>query len=391
MPAHARMRVHDPGTGLWESAVDRRRLLHGAWVASLATLSARPRAAGPGDVAGADARRVRAVVQAQLDAFAARDAKRAFSTRAPGSARCSARRALPGDGQRSYPGDLPPGVVAFLATQVPRRRRDPGRPSHRYLRSLLARRLSPAASARPQLAHQRLRAARKPARMTCRRPLVVSLCPAAPCCRGMTMRPRGMETMIFLKNCWYVAAWDHELIDGKLLARTILEQPVLLYRGESGAVVALDDRCCHRGALLSKGRLEGDCVRCMYHGLKFDADRQVHPDPRPGHDPAEARRAQLPGGRARPPRLDLDGRSGEGRSGADPRLPVPARPAVARHARLHALRRELAADRRQPERLRAPRVRAHEDARRLRGVRLRDQADRRSSGCRAAFASSAGT
>ena len=74
----------------------------------------------------------------------------------------------------------------------------------------------------------------------------------------------------FLQNCWYVAAWDHELIDGKLLARTILDQPVLLYKGDSGRAVALDDRCCHRGAKLSKGRLEGDCVRCMYHGLKFD-------------------------------------------------------------------------------------------------------------------------
>ena len=74
----------------------------------------------------------------------------------------------------------------------------------------------------------------------------------------------------FLMNTWYVAAWDHELIDGKLLARTILDQPVLLYKGDSGRAVALDNRCCHRGAKLSKGRLEGDCVRCMYHGLKFD-------------------------------------------------------------------------------------------------------------------------
>ena len=74
----------------------------------------------------------------------------------------------------------------------------------------------------------------------------------------------------FLMNCWYVAAWDHELIDGKLLERTILEEPVLVYKGDSGKVVALDNRCCHRGAKLSKGRLEGDCVRCMYHGLKFD-------------------------------------------------------------------------------------------------------------------------
>ena len=45
---------------------------------------------------------------------------------------------------------------------------------------------------------------------------------------------------MFLMNCWYVAAWDHELIDGKLLARTILEKPVLIYRGNSGRVVALD-------------------------------------------------------------------------------------------------------------------------------------------------------
>ena len=76
---------------------------------------------------------------------------------------------------------------------------------------------------------------------------------------------------MFLRNCWYVAAWDHELIDGRLLARTIMEEGILFYKGESGKVVALRDRCCHRGALLSMGRREGDCIRCMYHGLKFDA------------------------------------------------------------------------------------------------------------------------
>ena len=76
---------------------------------------------------------------------------------------------------------------------------------------------------------------------------------------------------MFLKNCWYVAAWDHELLDGKMLPRTILEEAVLLYKSESGKVVALQDRCCHRGVPLHLGRREGDCVRCMYHGLKFDA------------------------------------------------------------------------------------------------------------------------
>ena len=32
----------------------------------------------------------------------------------------------------------------------------------------------------------------------------------------------------FLMNCWYVAAWDHELIDAKPLARTILGKPLVL-------------------------------------------------------------------------------------------------------------------------------------------------------------------
>jgi phenylpropionate dioxygenase-like ring-hydroxylating dioxygenase large terminal subunit len=77
---------------------------------------------------------------------------------------------------------------------------------------------------------------------------------------------------MFLKNCWYVAAWSHELIDGKLLARTICDKPIVFYKSETGKVVALEDRCCHRGARLSQGRREGECLRCMYHGLKFDAD-----------------------------------------------------------------------------------------------------------------------
>ena len=60
----------------------------------------------------------------------------------------------------------------------------------------------------------------------------------------------------FLRNCWYVAAWDHELIDGKMLARTILEKPIVFFQTDSGDVVALDDRCCHRAAPLSMGRIE---------------------------------------------------------------------------------------------------------------------------------------
>jgi vanillate O-demethylase monooxygenase subunit len=78
------------------------------------------------------------------------------------------------------------------------------------------------------------------------------------------------ETM-FIRNAWYVAAWSHEVGDDALFARVITSIPVVMFREEGGRVVALEDRCCHRGAPLSVGRREGDCVRCMYHGLKFDS------------------------------------------------------------------------------------------------------------------------
>jgi phenylpropionate dioxygenase-like ring-hydroxylating dioxygenase large terminal subunit len=74
----------------------------------------------------------------------------------------------------------------------------------------------------------------------------------------------------FLQNTWYVAAWSHEIGPESLFARTITRVPLLLWRDAAGRVVALEDRCCHRAAPLSKGRREGDRVRCMYHGLLFD-------------------------------------------------------------------------------------------------------------------------
>jgi vanillate monooxygenase len=75
--------------------------------------------------------------------------------------------------------------------------------------------------------------------------------------------------MSYVRNAWYVAAWDHE-IGRDMLRRIIMDEPVLLYRREDGKPVALEDRCCHRQAPLSMGRLIGDVVKCPYHGLEFD-------------------------------------------------------------------------------------------------------------------------
>jgi phenylpropionate dioxygenase-like ring-hydroxylating dioxygenase large terminal subunit len=68
-----------------------------------------------------------------------------------------------------------------------------------------------------------------------------------------------------------VVAWDHEVPADGLFKRTVIGEPLLLFRTQDGAITALEDRCCHRHAPLSKGRKEGDCVRCGYHGMVFNA------------------------------------------------------------------------------------------------------------------------
>lgn len=76
---------------------------------------------------------------------------------------------------------------------------------------------------------------------------------------------------MYLRNCWYVAAWDEELGEAPL-ARTYLGQPVVLYRDTGGHPVALEDRCCHRNLPLSMGWIVGDNLQCGYHGLVFNAE-----------------------------------------------------------------------------------------------------------------------
>ncbi|MBB3000388.1 vanillate O-demethylase monooxygenase subunit [Paraburkholderia tropica] len=95
--------------------------------------------------------------------------------------------------------------------------------------------------------------------------------------------------MSFLLNAWYVAAFSDELNGATPLARTLLDRPVVLYRDSEGAAHALDDRCAHRFAPLSRGRVVGGVLECPYHGLRFDgAGRCVHNPHGDGRVPAQA-------------------------------------------------------------------------------------------------------
>ena len=84
---------------------------------------------------------------------------------------------------------------------------------------------------------------------------------------------------MFLKNCWYMLGWSGDFNQDDMVTRKIMNDPLVIYRKLDGALVVLEDRCCHRLIALSVGKKEGDDVRCMYHGLKFGPDGQCNEIP----------------------------------------------------------------------------------------------------------------
>ncbi|MCV3270772.1 aromatic ring-hydroxylating dioxygenase subunit alpha [Roseobacter sinensis] len=93
---------------------------------------------------------------------------------------------------------------------------------------------------------------------------------------------------MFLRNAWYVAAWEHEITQ-KLQQITVLGETICVFRTQSGELVGLEDACPHRKLPLSKGRIKGETVECGYHGLTFDGAGQCVWAPGTGCIPSEAR------------------------------------------------------------------------------------------------------
>ena len=72
-----------------------------------------------------------------------------------------------------------------------------------------------------------------------------------------------------VRNAWYIAAWSNELDEGPI-ARKIMGEDLVIFRGGDGKAAALEDRCCHRGVKLSLGQPVEKGIMCGYHGLVFD-------------------------------------------------------------------------------------------------------------------------
>jgi 5,5'-dehydrodivanillate O-demethylase len=74
----------------------------------------------------------------------------------------------------------------------------------------------------------------------------------------------------YLRRFWQPVCCSYELAVGQALPIRIMDEDFTVFRGESGAAQLVGPRCAHRGTQLSVGWVEGDCIRCFYHGWKYD-------------------------------------------------------------------------------------------------------------------------
>jgi phenylpropionate dioxygenase-like ring-hydroxylating dioxygenase large terminal subunit len=80
------------------------------------------------------------------------------------------------------------------------------------------------------------------------------------------------ETSGRLVDNWYAAGLSKQYAKGKPVSVTIFELPLVVWRASTGEIQASEDRCLHRNAPLSKGKVIDDCLICPYHGWGYDTD-----------------------------------------------------------------------------------------------------------------------
>lgn len=97
--------------------------------------------------------------------------------------------------------------------------------------------------------------------------------------------------MISEKSFWYIAAQSHEVSTQRPLGRKILGEWLVLFRGSTGKVVCMQDRCIHRNAQLSRGTIRAGRLICPYHGWAYgDAGKVVNiPSEGPGEPRGKGR------------------------------------------------------------------------------------------------------
>ena len=83
-------------------------------------------------------------------------------------------------------------------------------------------------------------------------------------------------------NQWYAVIDSKELKKNKPLKIKRFNEEMALWRDEENSVCCISDKCCHRGASLSCGRVTGGRLQCPFHGFEFDKTGDVKTIPANG-------------------------------------------------------------------------------------------------------------
>jgi phenylpropionate dioxygenase-like ring-hydroxylating dioxygenase large terminal subunit len=71
------------------------------------------------------------------------------------------------------------------------------------------------------------------------------------------------------RSFWYAVADARDLRRDAVIGAQVLGQSLALFRDETGKAVAIEDRCLHRAAPLSRGRVRQGQLQCAYHGWTY--------------------------------------------------------------------------------------------------------------------------
>ena len=91
-----------------------------------------------------------------------------------------------------------------------------------------------------------------------------------------------------IKNQWYVVLDAKQVKKNKLLGVTRLSDKLVFWRDNQNQVHCIFDKCCHRGASLSTGKIVDNHVECPFHGFQYDSSGKVQ------YIPANGKNAKVP-------------------------------------------------------------------------------------------------
>jgi phenylpropionate dioxygenase-like ring-hydroxylating dioxygenase large terminal subunit len=105
----------------------------------------------------------------------------------------------------------------------------------------------------------------------------------------------GSEMGRLLRKFWHPVAVSRDLANGSAVPVRMFGEDFTLYRGRSGNAHLVGGRCRHRSTVLHTGWVEGDEIRCMYHGWKYDSSGRCTERPAEKDEKGVPANCKIPG------------------------------------------------------------------------------------------------